>query len=279
MNTPLPKINQVTFAANDFALKVQTIGLGSIGTAVLSNIRNHYGRHPLAKIDDGKFETEPSNELIFLVANLDIERQRDLGIRAGRHSNRAAEVFFVFANIDSVTKESDEGPLQVVQQTEPIYSPVTIDADSLPDANAAGEIIFERIQSIVSAIATPGAINVDYADFCHAMTGPCSGPIKDARATIKPAWGEAQGPDRALRATANALARPAFRKYLSQADGIMFSISGDMKNLMGREIKQISKEIRKHISDHCVCWCSICDDQDLESDNVKVEIFASQWGA
>jgi len=136
------------------------------------------------------------------------------------------------------------------------------------------EIVSKWIRCMVSAMAMPSLFNVGLNDFCHAMTGS----RKNGCAIIKPAWGEAQGSDRAMHATAKAIAHPSFREHLSQADGMLFIITtGNSENLMVCELNQISKEIRKHVYERCLCLCSVCYDQDMPSDVLKVEILASQW--
>lgn len=59
-----------------------------------------------------------------------------------------------------------------------------------------GEIVSKWIHCIASGIAMHRLSYVGLNDFSHAMTGS----RKNGCAIIKPAWGEAQGPDRAVHA-------------------------------------------------------------------------------
>lgn len=275
MNSALSRLDQETIFVKDFGLRVHVIGFGAIGEAVLTNIRTHYGRDPYGSLVAEKSDTGKNNELIFLVANLDIGNEDDVACRAGSLVNKAAASTLAFTFTGHASEESCEKFLQMTRDKPPeqIDAHVAIASDRIADAKAAGEIIFECIRSIVSAMASPGSIKVCFKDFCHAMTG--SG--KNECATIKPAWGEAHGPDRAVHATAKALASPSFRQHLSQVDGIVVKITGNPKNLMGREIKQVGAGIREHISERCVWWSSVCYDDDMQSDVLKVEIWASKW--
>ncbi|NMM35998.1 MAG: hypothetical protein HHJ09_00590 [Glaciimonas sp.] len=277
MNSPLSRLDQETIVVKDFGLQVHVIGFGTIGDAVLENIRTHFGHYPYGSLVEEKSDTGKNDELIFLVANLDIASERNVFCRAGSLVNKAAGSTLAFTFTGHTSEDSCEKLLQMNRQqsSEQINAHVVIASDRTADAKAAGKIIFERIRSIVSAMATPRSINVGFKDFCRAMTG--SG--KNACATIKAAWGEAHGPDRAVHAMAEALASPSFRKHLSQADGIVVKITGNSKNLMGREVKQISKEIQKHIAEDCVWLGSICYDQDMPSDVLKLEILTSHWTA
>ena len=110
-----------------------------------------------------------------------------------------------------------------------------------------GEIVSKWIHCIASGIAMHRLSYVGLNDFSHAMTGA----RKNGCAIIKPARGEAQGPDRAVHAAVKALAHPLFRERLSQADGMLFIITGNSENLMLCELNQISEEIRKHIPENC----------------------------
>lgn len=275
MNSPLSRLDQETIFVKGFGLQVHVISFGAIGETVLTNIRTHYGCYSYGSLVEEKPDTGKNNELIFLVANLDIGSEGDVACRAGSLVNKAAASTLAFTFTGHASEESCEKFLQMTRHksSEQIDARVAITSDHITDAKAAGEIIFERIRSIVSAMATPGSINVGFNDFCRAMTG--SG--KNECATIKPAWGEAHGPDRAIHATAKALARPSFRQHLSQADGIVVKVTGNSKNLMGREFKQITKEIQKHVSERCVWLGSVCYDEDMPSEVLKVEILASQW--
>jgi len=275
MNLPLSKFYQETIIVKDFLLRIHVIGVGAIGEIVLANIRTHYDRHPSGSLVDEEFETAESNELIFLVADLSVADKGDVACIAASLANKDTALPFLFTVNDHASDQSSEKFLQRERNKlfEQIHAHVDILTAQATDAETAGEIIFERIRSIVSAIATPGSINVGVSDFYIAMTGPW------ACATIKPGWGEAQGPDRAAHATATALACPSFREHLRQADGIVCRITGNAKYLMGREVKQVGNEIRKYGSERCGCLCSICYDPEMQSDVLKVDIFASQWAA
>ena len=127
---------------------------------------------------------------------------------------------------------------------------------------------------MASFMTKPSLLHVGLDDFCHAMTGS----RKNGCAIIKPAGGQAQGLDRAVHATAKALAHPPFREHLSQADGILWIITtADPESLMSRELSQISEEIQKHISERCFCLCNVRYEPDMPSDGLKVEILASHW--
>lgn len=138
----------------------------------------------------------------------------------------------------------------------------------------SGEIASKWIRCMASFMIKPSLLHVGLNDFCHAMTGS----HKNGCAIIKPAGGQAQGLDRAVHATAKALAHPSFREHLSQADGILYIITtANSKNLTGCELSQISEEIQKHISERCFCLCNVRYEPDMPLDGLKVEILASHW--
>lgn len=141
-------------------------------------------------------------------------------------------------------------------------------------ANTTPEIVSKWVHCLVSTMAMHRLSYVGLNDFSHAMTGS----RKKGCAIIKPAWGLARGSDRALVATAKALADPSFREHLSQADGVLFIITtANPESLMQCEVNQISKDIYKHAPECCVHSVSVGFSQCLPIDALRVEILASHW--
>jgi len=150
----------------------------------------------------------------------------------------------------------------------------TIASEFEADSITPGAIISKWIRSIVSAMVMPNLFNVGLNDFCHTMTGS----RKSGCATIKPAWSEARGADRALVATAKALAHPSFRKHLSQADGMLLIITmANPESLMQCEVNQISEDLYKHVPECCLHSVSVRFNQCIPIDALRVEILASHW--
>lgn len=150
----------------------------------------------------------------------------------------------------------------------------TIASEFEADSITPGTIISKWISSIVSAIVMPSLFNVGLNEFCHTMTGS----LKSGCATINPAWSEARGADRALVATAKALAHPSFRKHLSQADGVLLIITtANPESLMQCEVNQISEDLYKHAPECCLHSISVRFNQCIPIDALKVEILASHW--
>jgi len=150
----------------------------------------------------------------------------------------------------------------------------TIASEFEADSITPGTIISKWIRSIVSTMVMPSLFNVGLNDFCHTMTGS----RKSGCATIKPAWSEARGADRALVATAKALAHPSFRKHLSQANGMLLIITtANPESLMQCDVNQISEAIYKHAPECCLHSVSVRFNQCIPIDALRVEILASHW--
>jgi len=150
----------------------------------------------------------------------------------------------------------------------------TIASEFEANSITPGTIISKWIRSIVSTMVMPSLFNVGLNDFCHTMTGSRNSGC----ATIKPAWSEARGADRALVATAKALAHPSFRKHLSQADGVLLIITtANPESLMQCEVNQISEDLYKHAPECCLHSISVRFNQCIPIDALKVEILASHW--
>ncbi len=149
-----------------------------------------------------------------------------------------------------------------------------ITSQFVADTITLEEIVSKWIHCMVSAMAMHRLSYVGLNDFSHAMTGS----RKNGCAIIKPAWSEARGADRALVATAKALAHPSFREHLSQADGMLFIITtANPESLMQCEVNQISEDIYKHAPECCLHSVSIRFNQCIPIDALRVEILASHW--
>lgn len=277
MNSLRPESSQEMLVVDAPGLRIHVLGLGETGAAVLAKLRKHGAPCPYRSDMEAEAESPQRNEFIFLVADLNTASQADLASLTERLKTDPQALTLNFATFPQVTGVTHEKIHQLARHelTGWIDGTVRIPCDLTGDANSAGQCIFDRIRALVSALSTPGSINVGAADFRQAMTGT----RKHACATINAAWGEAQSPDRAVHATAEACAHPSFIKHLNQTDGLILKITGNKKFLMGRDVKQVHGELKRHLPEHCCCPTSICYDQEFPPDVLQVEIFASRWSA
>lgn len=253
-----------------FPLKIQIIGFGEIGHFVLRSLRAFYGDSGFLLNDES--ESKQLDELIFLVTGLGSGGKQGVTCSAASLIKKGAGSTLVF----TFNGEADEMPGVNCMKMLGRAGVETNDAPSVT-ADGAGNFetvattIFDQIRSIASSVATAGSINVGFNDLCRAMGGPSN----KARRTIRSSWGEAQRGSRATVATATALSCSIFRHHLIQAAGILVKITANPETLMGRELKEINKQIRSHVSEHCVWVSSICYDVNLPSDVLRLELWTS----
>jgi cell division protein FtsZ len=114
-------------------------------------------------------------------------------------------------------------------------SDVLAEDASLVDAFAAvDDVLLQAVQGIIDLIASPGLINLDFADVSAVM--------KDAGPALI-GIGHGSGPNRAVDAAREAIGSPLLEASIEGARGILFNVSGP-PDLKLREVRLAAEEIR-----------------------------------
>ena len=107
---------------------------------------------------------------------------------------------------------------------------------SMVDAfRVVDDVLLQAVQGIIDLIATPGLINLDFADIRSVM--------KDAGPALI-GLGRGTGEHRAIDAARHAIASPLLEASIEGARGILFSVSGPA-DLRLREVQLAADEIRE----------------------------------
>ena len=144
------------------------------------------------------------------------------GARRERVAEEAAAE--LLANVDALIVVPNDGVSDVIAE----------DA-SLVDAFAAvDDVLLQAVQGIIDLIASPGLINLDFADVSAVM--------KDAGPALI-GIGRGSGPNRATDAAREAIGSPLLEASIEGARGILFNVSGP-PDLKLREVRVAADEIR-----------------------------------
>jgi cell division protein FtsZ len=106
---------------------------------------------------------------------------------------------------------------------------------SLVDAfSAVDDVLLQAVRGIIDLVATPGLVNLDFADVSAVMKG--AGPALIG-------IGRGSGPNRAIDAARQAIDSPLLEANIEGARGILFNVSGP-PDLKLREVRLAADEIR-----------------------------------
>lgn len=108
------------------------------------------------------------------------------------------------------------------------------DAPMIDAFRVVDDVLLQAVQGIIDLIATPGLINLDFADIRSVM--------KDAGPTLI-GLGRGTGEHRATDAARQAIASPLLEASIEGARGILFNVSGPA-DLRLREVRLAADEIR-----------------------------------
>ena len=113
------------------------------------------------------------------------------------------------------------------------------DASMIDAFGVVDDVLLHAVEGIIDLIATPGLINLDFADVRSVM--------KDAGPAVI-GLGRGSGEHRATDAARQAIASPLLEASIEGARGILFNVSGPADLRLG-EVRQAADEIREHADD------------------------------
>jgi cell division protein FtsZ len=144
------------------------------------------------------------------------------GARRERVAREAAAE--LLANVDAL----------IVVPNDRVSDVLAEDASLIDAFSAVDDVLLQAVQGIIDLVATPGLINLDFADVSAIM--------KDAGPALI-GIGRGSGPNRAIDAAREAIDSPLDEASVEGASGILFNVSGP-PDLRLREVRLAADEIR-----------------------------------
>ncbi|WP_035853192.1 cell division protein FtsZ [Deefgea rivuli] len=135
---------------------------------------------------------------------------------------------------------------------------------------AADDVLRNAVGSIVEIIQYPGLINVDFADVKTVMREMGMAMMGSAHAT---------GPDRAIRATEEAIRCPLLDNIsFKGARGVLVNFSTAPGKLKKSETRQALEIIESHVADGALVKHGVVYDEALGEDEIRVTLVATGLG-
>jgi cell division protein FtsZ len=144
------------------------------------------------------------------------------GARRERVAETAAAE--LLSNVDALIVVPNDGVSDVLAE----------DASLVDAFSAVDDVLLQAVHGIIDLIASPGLINLDFADVSAVM--------KDAGPALI-GIGRGSGPSRAIDAAREAIGSPLLEASIEGARGILFNVSGP-SDLKLREVRLAADEIR-----------------------------------
>ena len=142
---------------------------------------------------------------------------------------------------------------------------VTEDDLSIIEAyRLADEVLHNGVKGISDLITMPGEVNVDFADVNTIM--------KDAGTAIM-GIGSANGPDRALRATENAISSPLLEARVDGAHGVLLAFTASTDFTLS-EYAEASQLVKEAVDPNANIIIGLIIDESL-GDEVRVTVIAA----
>ncbi|QZA81658.1 cell division protein FtsZ [Deefgea piscis] len=135
---------------------------------------------------------------------------------------------------------------------------------------AADDVLRNAVGSIVEIIQYPGLINVDFADVKTVMREMGMAMMGSAHAT---------GPDRAIRATEEAIRCPLLDNIsFKGARGVLVNFSTAPGKLKKSETRQALEIIESHVAEGALVKHGVVYDEALGEDEIRVTLVATGLG-
>ncbi|MFP7695990.1 cell division protein FtsZ [Trueperella sp. LYQ143] len=136
---------------------------------------------------------------------------------------------------------------------------------SIMDAyRMADKVLYDGVKGISDLITKPGEINLDFADVKAIMKGA---------GTALMGIGSATGPDRALRATENAISSPLLEARIDGAHGVLLSFTASTDFTL-REHAEASQLVKEAVDPNANIIIGLNIDESL-GDEVQVTVIAA----
>jgi cell division protein FtsZ len=153
----------------------------------------------------------------------------------------------------------------IVIPNDRIFSIINKDTSIIKAFESIDEVLRNAVQGIVELIATPGIINLDFADVRVVM--------QDAGSAIV-GLGIASGQERAMNAVTQAVSSPLLEVTIDGAKGVLLGIAGS-RDLKMNEVNDIAKAVSEAVDPGAKIIFGAYYDRKLKAGQVKVTLIAT----
>lgn len=258
------------------SLHLRAIGFGEICQNVLAKFRTQYESQVRINFDGLDTEILQCDELSFIVVDLNDVRDNQFGEIAeilGKPTRGLNILITICENTGTISQDEKSkirqlNALKMIDAHCPMISTYTNDVEII------GKNIFDRIRSI-EKLLTMDNFAVSFGEFKTTLIDERFGQCATEFAYTQLMHGEGRGENKAMYAVARALAHSSHIE-LSQADSIILLIKTNGANHKVRDYKLIYRAVRSQVSEQCCFHTSFCYDNDLSSDTLEVELWATK---
>ncbi|MDP1718984.1 MAG: cell division protein FtsZ [bacterium] len=166
---------------------------------------------------------------------------------------------------EAMLKLKEKVDTLIVVPNDRIFSVIKKDTPIIKAFEFIDDVLRYSVQGIAELIATPGIVNVDFADVKTIM--------KDAGSALV-GIGIASGQERAMSAVDQAVNSPLLETSIDGAKGILFAVSGG-KDLRLNEIHDIAKVIGESVDPGAKIIFGAYHDRKLRKGAIKVILLAT----
>ncbi|MDP3956710.1 MAG: cell division protein FtsZ [bacterium] len=166
---------------------------------------------------------------------------------------------------EGLLKLKDKVDALIVIPNDRIFSIINKDTSIIKAFEAIDEVLRNAVQGIVELIATPGIINLDFADVRVIM--------QDAGSAIV-GLGIASGQERAINAVTQAVSSPLLEVTIDGAKGVLLGIAGS-RDLKMNEVNDIAKAIAEAVNPAAKIIFGAYYDRKLKPGQIKVTLIAT----
>ena len=153
----------------------------------------------------------------------------------------------------------------IVIPNDRIFSVINKDTSIIKAFEAIDEVLRNAVQGIVELIATPGIVNLDFADVRVVM--------QDAGSAIV-GIGHASGPERSINAVTQAVSSPLLDVTIDGAKGVLLVIAGG-RDLKMNEVNDIAKAVAEAVDPNAKIIFGAYHDRKLKPGGLKVTVIAT----
>jgi len=177
----------------------------------------------------------------------------------GSQRNRIAQ--------EGLSNLKDKVDALIVISNDKIFSLIQKDTPLLKAFEAIDEVLHNAVQGVADLIASPGLVNVDFADVRAVLQNSGTAIV---------GLGVAGGNERATNAVAQALSSPLLEVSVDGAKGVLFGIAAN-KDLRMTEVDEIAKSISESVDSGCKIIFGAYNDRKLKSGKIKVTLIAANF--
>lgn len=170
---------------------------------------------------------------------------------------------------EGLLKLKDKVDALIVIPNDRIFSIINKDTSIIKAFESIDEVLRNAVQGIVELIATPGIINLDFADVRVVM--------QDAGSAIV-GLGVASGQDRAINAVTQAVSSPLLEVTIDGAKGVLLGIAGS-RDMKMNEVNDIAKAVSEAVDPAAKIIFGAYFDRKLKQGQIKVTLIATGFSS